>query len=222
MPVAVFDLDDTLYKEESFVSSGFHAVAEDLYTSYAVSKQGAYECMWNELKQSGRGKVFDRVLTEYGLLTKGRVKQCLSVYRAHRPDIMLYPDAVRCFQKLSGIPIYIVTDGNKLVQQRKLEALGLYHHPQIRRCFISRRYGIHNEKPSVHCFEIICKLEKVLPSQVYYVGDNPNKDFVGIKPLGYRTVRVMRGNFKEMQLDAAHEADIRILSLDELPRVLGE
>jgi putative hydrolase of the HAD superfamily len=216
MPVVVFDLDDTLYEEETFVRSGFRAVAEELQLLLGLDKQLAFQYMWDEMKRSGRGQVFDRVLQEYGVYTRSRVNRCLSVYRSHKPDIRLYEDSVRFFQKHNGIPIYIVTDGNKLVQQKKLESLGLYQNPKVRRSFISRRYGIHNEKPSVHCFEIIRRLENASPQEIVYVGDNPHKDFVGIKPLGYQTVRIMRGNFKNVNLDDKYEAEHRIVSLDEL------
>jgi putative hydrolase of the HAD superfamily len=48
------------------------------------------------------------------------------------------------------------------------------------------------------------------------VGDNVKKDFVGIKPLGFNTVRVLRGNYAHYVADEAHEAARIIQSLDEL------
>ncbi len=67
-----------------------------------------------------------------------------------------------------------------------------------------------------HVFDLICRREGLTPDQVIYVGDNPRKDFVGIKPLGFRTVRILRGNYAHLAADAAHEAHRRIHSLDEL------
>ncbi len=222
MPVIVFDLDDTLYEEITFVRSGFRAVSRYLKDVYGINEDHSYHLMLEALELSGRGQVFDSVLSKFGVLSKKEISRCLSVYRTHTPTIQLYPDAATCLQSLGGQPMYIVTDGNKHVQQRKLEALGLYEHEQIRRCFISRRFGIHNEKPSPHCFEIIRRIEKVSPEQVYYIGDNPNKDFVGIKPLGYRTVRVRRGNFSALSLTDEFEADKTILTLMELPQLIRE
>lgn len=221
MPVIVFDLDDTLYEELSFVYSGLRAVAGYLQTEAGIDEKESFSVMYSELHSVGRGKIFDRVLDKYGLFTRIRVSRCLSVYRSHKPVIMLYPDAAQCLHDHKEIPLYIVTDGHKLVQQRKLEALGLCSEGSgIRRCFISRRFGIHNEKPSPHCFQIICGLENVQPDEVIYVGDNPHKDFVGIKPLGFRTVRIMRGNHHFVEMPPEYEADHRISSLGELSQLI--
>jgi putative hydrolase of the HAD superfamily len=103
----------------------------------------------------------------------------------------------------------------------KVAALGVA--ARVRHAYLTNRYGRHRAKPAPHVFELICRREKVVPGQVLYVGDNPRKDFVGIKPLGFRTVRILRGNYAHLEADAAHEADRRIHSLDELsPEFLAE
>ncbi|WP_201317857.1 HAD family hydrolase [Paenibacillus sp. EPM92] len=221
MTVVVFDLDDTLYKELTFVESGFKAVSFDLHNRFGLKPEETFQTMWLELQRHGRGKVFNCVLARYGLETKGNILHCLNIYRKHRPDISLYDDARRCLEELKAYPMYIVTDGNKLVQQSKLQALGLYDHEFIRHCYITRRYGIKNEKPSPHCFMKICEREQVDPKDVVYIGDNPNKDFVGIKPLGFRTVRIIRGAFSELIKPNDYEAEHQIESLDELANLLG-
>lgn len=220
MPIIVFDLDDTLYDEITFVRSGFKAVADFLDEYHGISRELSLPTMLDILAKDGRGRVFDAILIEYGRYSKQLARKCLSVYRAHRPDIQLYIDAVNVLNELGEFPQYIVTDGNKLVQFNKLQALGLTHHNNIRRCFISRRFGIHNEKPSPYCFHLICKLEKTDPHEVVYVGDNPNKDFVGIKPLGFRTIRVMRGHFADLRKPVEYEADRMISDLSELGNII--
>ncbi|MNC01129.1 Phosphoglycolate phosphatase [compost metagenome] len=218
MKVVVFDLDDTLYHEMDYVESGFLAVAQLLHEHYSTAVDVSLSVMRGELHENGRGKVFDRVLEHHRLYSRSLVQKCLAVYRGHVPQIALSDDAVRCirFLEQKQIPVYIVTDGNKLVQMRKLKALGLYSHSAIRNCYISRRFGIKNEKPSPYCFLQICTREKVEPSEVVYIGDNPNKDFVGIKPLGFRTVRILRGGFAQLTKPALYEAERTINSLDEL------
>ncbi|WP_055106040.1 HAD family hydrolase [Paenibacillus ihumii] len=218
MKIVVFDLDDTLYEEITYVHSGFYAVAMYLLERFDLPTDESMKIMLSVLKSKGRGQIFDSLLSHYGKYSKANVKECLSVYRSHDPQIHLYEDSVKCleqFQKM-GTPLYIVTDGNKWVQYRKLQALGLYDHPAIRKCYISRRFGIKNEKPSPYCFMQICAKENVKPSDVVYIGDNPHKDFVGIKPLGFKTVRILRGGFADIQKSAEFEADITIKTLDEL------
>jgi putative hydrolase of the HAD superfamily len=112
------------------------------------------------------------------------------------------------------LPLYIVTDGNKLVQHRKLAALNLLS--RVKRSFITHRFGIRHAKPSPYCFQRICALENTSPQQVIYIADNPVKDFVGIKPLGYKTIRVLTGQHKSTVMPPAFEADRQIHSLAEL------
>lgn len=211
--VIVFDLDDTLYNETTFVYSGFRAVAHFLFENQAIPESDCYSLMIDRLKD-GRGRIFDDTLLHFGIHSKRVALQCLGIYRGHNPQIELYDDAIRCLERLNNVPVYIVTDGNKLVQKNKLVALGLYH--TVKSCFITHRYGINNAKPSPHCFVKICEREKVLPAEVVYIGDNPRKDFVGIKALGFKTVRIMRGHFKDVVKPAEFEAQVQVQSLDEL------
>jgi putative hydrolase of the HAD superfamily len=223
MPVIVFDLDDTLYDEMSFVRSGFLAVAAFLEEQKGIPSRQSFAEMLEWLEREGRGQVFDAVLRKHKCFSRRLARRCVTVYRTHRPDIKLLPDAERALEMIGGVyPQYIVTDGNKLVQWNKLKALGLIDHPHIRRCFVTRRFGIRNEKPSPYCFGLICRAERVEPCDVVYVGDNPNKDFVGIKPLGYRTVRIRRGAWAGLRKPAEYEAEYEIDALTELVDLLRQ
>lgn len=212
--VITFDLDDTLYDELTYVRSGFRAVANHLAQTHHLDAEAVFAFAWRVLGEQGRGAVFNQTLDHYGLLTRQRVGQCLAVYRNHTPNIELSPAAVRALDRFAQYPLYLVTDGNKLVQFRKVQALGIAS--RFRRLFITRRFGIHREKPATYCFERIAQLERVPLSQVLYVGDNPRKDFVGIRPLGCPTVRVRSGQYQHLDYGPDHEARLVIDSLDDL------
>ena len=217
MPVIAFDLDDTLYDEMNYVRSGFRAVAVFLEEQAGIPAERGFRDMLRLIERDGRGRVFDELLREHGCYSRRLALRCVSVYRAHHPDIRLLPDAEYALKRLGGVyPLYIVTDGNKHVQWNKLKALGLADHPHIRRCFVTRRFGIRHEKPSPYCFSLICHAERTEPRDVVYVGDNPNKDFVGIKPFGYRTVRIRRGQYAGLRKSAEYEAEHEIEDLTEL------
>jgi len=221
--VIIFDLDDTLYEEMSFVRSGFRAVASFLQREVPGAQADlCYAWMMDELERNGRGRVFDAVLERLGSYTRRGVARCVQVYRKHSPDIRLFPDAIRVLQTLEGRPMYIVTDGNPLVQAAKLRALGLNDGEAVRKCYLTRRYGLHHEKPSPFCFLRILQRERIPPERAVYVGDNPHKDFVGIKPLGFRTVRVKRGAYRSVVLDDAHEAETKVENLDEFLNWLSD
>lgn len=214
MKVIVFDLDDTLYDELSYVKSGFHEVASFIAKKYNVAEVETNKWMWSRLQTHGRGSIFDDVLRHYGIYTKKVAKECLSVYRTHKPNISLPDNTLKFLKSISSYPLYIVTDGNKIVQHNKLEALGLY--PIMKHCYVTHRYGKKNAKPSPYCFTHIMRQEKVESQDIVYVGDNPRKDFVGIKPLGFKTIRIMTGQHKHIEMPEEYEADDRIKTLQDL------
>jgi putative hydrolase of the HAD superfamily len=211
--ILVFDLDDTLYEEITYVKSGFKAVAKFAADHFGISQKKAYDIMARELKK-GRGSIFDVMLKTFDHYSKVNVRKCLQVYRKHKPNIRLYDDAVRCFKRVEKIPKYIVTDGNKNVQLNKIKALKI--DKKVKGFFITRQYGIDKEKPSPYCFNRICQLKNITPENVIYIGDNPMKDFVGIKPLGFKTIRILRGNYKTLNMEQKFEAHVNIKTLDEI------
>ena len=219
--ILVFDLDDTLYDEISYVRSGLRAVADFMAQQWHLEPPDTYDRLTRALQNDGRGRIFDPVLLHYGRLTKANVKRCLGIYRRHKPVIRLHRAGEECLSRFDSDSRYLVTDGNKLVQSNKVEALRLK--PRFERVFITHRFGIRHAKPSPYCFQLIAKTEGVSPQNIVYVGDNPVKDFVGLKPLGFKTVRVLTGVHRDVRLSRCFEADVSIPSLDELtPHLIEE
>ncbi|MBN2816389.1 MAG: HAD family hydrolase [Campylobacterales bacterium] len=215
--VIVFDLDDTLYDEIEFVKSGFFAVARYFMPT---EPQKLYNTMLDILDKKGRGYVFDEALQTFALYSKANVKKALNIYRTHTPNIQLNKDAKEILEyyKRQNTPLYIVTDGNKVVQANKFFALRL--EKWIKKPFITHRYGIIHAKPSPYCFLKIALLENVNYEDIVYIADNINKDFVDIKALGFRTIQIKQGMFKNTQKPQKYEAELRIQSLLELQKIL--
>jgi putative hydrolase of the HAD superfamily len=217
MKAVVFDLDDTLYEERTYVRSGFRAAARELAGALDAPEQELFDLMWNVFEREGRGKVFDAAVARYrGKPVQRLVRRALSAYRLHEPDIVLADDADEVLERLNseGVPVFIVTDGNKLVQARKIRALGLDR--RVDGVYVTHRYGIRHAKPSPYCFLKIRDRVKADPREIVYIGDNPNKDFVGIKPLGFRTIRIMRGSWRSLALSAEYEAEEAICDLRDI------
>ncbi len=208
--IIVFDLDDTLYDELTYVESGFRAVACFMHDQLSIPVREVLNFMLGELKK-GRGHIFDDALKKFGKYSRVNVKKALSIYRSHKPEIHLYPEAENCLKRLQKFPLYIVTDGNKNVQANKIKSLNL--EKMVKKVFITYRHGREKSKPSPYCFQKIASMEKVSPGEVVYIGDNPTKDFVGIKPHGFKTIRVLTGQYKDLVISDKHEADISIKSL---------
>jgi putative hydrolase of the HAD superfamily len=212
--IICFDLDDTLYDEISYVESGFRAVS--VYTSEitGVSHKKILSFLLKDLERYGRGQNFNRMLKEFKLQSLLCPEKCVSVYRNHLPKIELNKDGRECLDRFSDHPVYIVTDGNSNAQNNKLDALGV--RKLVSGCYATYDFGEKHSKPSPFCFELIMEKENSLAQNIVYIGDNPNKDFCGIKPLGFKTIRLMNGPYKDLSVDSRLDADHKIRSLSEL------
>jgi putative hydrolase of the HAD superfamily len=218
--VLIFDLDDTLYEERMYMASGFRAVARWLVTRFHWDPKATYRSMLESVRLHGRDLVFDRVLRSYGKLTKVSVRNCIYVYRHHRPEIQLLPAARDLLRQLEGTPLYLVTDGHKVAQAEKIKALGIG--PRFRKLYLTHRYGVRYAKPSPLCFDLIRRGEECHWEDMVYVGDDPAKDFVGLNPLGVHTVRVLTGRHRNTVALPGYEAEYRIANLTQLPGLLKE
>ena len=218
--IIVFDLDDTLYDEITYVRSSLFKVAVYLSEKYNIDKDIIYVDLNDVLEKKGRGNVFDIILSNYGIYSKIEVKKCLSVYRNNTPKIKLFDEAINCLKRFSDYRKYLVTDGNKMVQTKKINALGLNKY--FVKALPTHNFGISNAKPSTYVFHKILDWENASPHQLVYIGDNPMKDFVNLKKEGFKTIRVLTGFYKNIRLESEFEADNLVNTLDEIDEKLIE
>lgn len=197
--VIVFDLDDTLYKEVDYQTSGHNAVCQWVESVYGKS-------LWDELQSLRAADVPDLLgeLCRVAGLPITVKESLLWVYRLHQPRINLAPEVAELLSNLNAnFHVAILTDGRSITQRLKLKALALDHLPT----YISEEYG--SEKPSSDRFELIMR---DLPAKGYvYVGDNPKKDFIAPNALGWRTFGV-RDQGKNI-----HTQNLEGLDVNQLP-----
>ncbi len=218
--IVAFDLDDTLYPERTFVESGFRAVAEHLHRRWQLDPDEALRRMHETLSSNGRGRQFDDLVDHFELGRRQSVAELVRIYRRHEPDIEPYPEAVGALDRLRDHRLYLVTDGHRIVQANKLAALGLAD--RFEHAYLTHRYGIAHRKPSTYVFELICRRERCRPADIVYVGDDPTKDFVGLRPHGFRTIRVMTGRFAKTHAQPGHEAEREVATMAAVPATVGE
>ena len=174
--VIVFDLDDTLYKEVSFVESGFNAVARYLWNlSYADEMMSSWR----------RGKnAFEQLLSNHSLTSS--VEELLTIYRTHVPTIELETSVVATLEALveNGEILGIITDGRYITQRNKIKALGLSRWIADDNIIISEEFG--SAKPDIRNYRFFMSK---YPGKTYTcIGDNVAKDFVAPKSLGWQTI----------------------------------
>lgn len=199
MQAVIFDLDDTLYPERTFVSSGFGEVADFLARRASLPQTQIAARMSEILDRDGRGAVFDVVLRELDL-DPGLKSAALYIYRSHTPRIRLYtevPQAIRV-ARASGLLVGILTDGLAAVQREKVRALGL--DSEVDEVLLTDLLGRASWKPSVVPYRTICSLLHVDPRNTAYVGNDLLKDFIAPNALQMASIHVDRTGSGEAEV----------------------
>ena len=220
--LVAFDLDDTLYPEISFVQSGFRAVAQEIEKRHACPNN-FYNLLWSIFSDGERTKTFDKALEKAGLpATVEAVKEMVAVYRAHMPEITLYPDAQEILGRLRRrVKTGLITDGYLETQRNKVKAL------QLETCFDMIIYtdeaGRDSWKPSPWGYQTMMDYFSLSGKDCAYVGDNSSKDFIGAKLLSWETFKIKRdeGIYREIHGAEGCDATYIVESLTELTNYIG-
>lgn len=115
------------------------------------------------------------------------IKDYLTIYREHQPDISLSKDVVQTLDALheQGKRIGLITDGRSLQQRNKIAALGLFKWMKEEDIIISEEFG--SEKPALENYTYFMKRYPEC-QDFAYVGDNLKKDFIAPNSLEWDTV----------------------------------
>ena len=187
---AIFDLDDTLYPERSYVLSGFHAVAKWVECTLAIPAEKTARELETLYVQGVRGHTFGLWLEQQGVDRQRDelIRQMVVVYREHEPILTPFDGIPELLSDVGRrCKLGLITDGFLAVQQRKWESLhfnGVFH-----AVVFSDIFGRQHWKPSHVPFEAALRTLQVAPEAALYVGDNPAKDFLGARQLGMKTIR---------------------------------
>ena len=218
--VVVFDLDDTLYKEVDYLKSAFRHIAS-LVSNVNVSQNEIYQLMWNTYQQ-GRN-AFETAVQTYGFHLYD-VQWMLSVYRNHKPAIKLDEDTKSTLDwlKARGVTMGILTDGRKIQQMNKIDALGLKDYMNENRIIINDKY--ERQKPDSRSFKTLMDMCGK-GCDFWYVGDNTAKDFVVPNHLAWKTVCFIDDgrNIHQQRFDLPEEylPQERIKLLSELKSIVA-
>lgn len=187
-----FDMDDTLFPEMDYVRSGYVVVAERIAIAAGQSSHDVLDRMWTHFR-TNRRTVFDAILAEFGLADRLSVPDLVSLYRSHVPRIQLRAGATEILTVLraAGMHLGIVTDGPLVMQQAKFRALDLQRY--VDRIIFTDTLPPGCAKPSPAAFQQLMDEFRVPPAECMYVADNPLKDFMGPRQLGWFTVQLLGG-----------------------------
>jgi len=204
--VIVFDLDDTLYDEIDFVKSGFKEISNYL------GNEKYFDFMWDEFLKNGSGKIFDKLIEEFNLNVS--LNKLIEIYRFHFPDISLPRESKEILQFAKNYKTALISDGHYIMQKNKYNALNLNLDYPIFTDFY------HTKKPELKPFLMV--MDKFKDKDYIYISDNPKKDFLAPKKLGWITIRFKnpRGIYKNVKNNADFEVNSREEILEKLKEIL--
>ena len=215
----VLDIDDTLYLERDYVHSGFDAVGQ--WARVELGIENFASLAWAAFEAGTRGQIFDEALRSCGHTCDAAVIAEMVVrYREHAPGISLAADALDALERWHRpLALAAVTDGPLASQRAKAIALRLDR--WIPFVVYTATLGRGKGKPHPAAFELVQERLGVRGTSCVYVADNPSKDFLAPKQLGWRTVRVRRPLALHAGVDNGPDVDHEITSFDELLLVMS-
>ncbi|MGD0829509.1 MAG: HAD family hydrolase [Terracidiphilus sp.] len=212
----VFDMDDTLFLEYQYVLSGFRHIAGLVAQDACRTPEEIFAFLTKLTKRTElRGRVLDALLEVYPRIgIAWSISRLIDEYRSHIPRISLFRGVAPMLSELrrAGAYLSVITDGASASQHRKAEALKLPKRMDL--LIVTDDQGIEYRKPHPDAFRRISETVGCDPDACVYVGDNPVKDFIAPRKLGWKTIRIrlprqLHANVEPIGLEYAPSTECR-------------
>ncbi len=193
----IFDLDNTLLdfvKMKQFAVKA--AITAMIEAGLNVDEEKAYQDIFDLYVDKGweNQQVFDDYLNQ----TVGKVSNkilaagIVSYRRAREATLLVYPNVNKTLIELikMGIQLSVVSDAPSREAWMRLYYLNLHHVFDPVLTFDDT--GVR--KPSPKPFEMALEIMKSTPDEVLMIGDWPERDVVGAKQIGMKTIFARYGD----------------------------
>jgi putative hydrolase of the HAD superfamily len=216
----VFDLDDTLYPYRRFLSSGFRQVARYLERTAGLDARTTWRRLLAASRGPSRGQELQAVTAEAGVPARDLAKLS-ALIRDHEPDLRLPAVSLRVLRRLraEGWRLGVLTNGDPVVQARKVRALGVL--PCVDAIVYATACGTGQGKPDPAAFAEVARRLGVAPRRVVMVGDDEACDVAGAIGAGMHAIRCTVWR-RDGVSSGAHASTARLSEVSTLARVLIE
>ncbi|MBF0312908.1 MAG: HAD hydrolase-like protein [Oligoflexia bacterium] len=207
-------MDNTIYLEENFKVSGFKVVSQFLEEKKILNFIQSYQSLLDILKSKGSlyKKTFDDFCNMHQLSTS-LIPEMIEILRNHRPDISPYLDFVEFVeQHYQKYFLGIITDGTGPVQQNKIKSLALHRWFDHKNIIVTDCLSPPSNKHNRSVFIIARNTFEIKEAECTYIGDNPNLDFKHPHQLGWKTIRILRGEHSIIQAEKYVDFEINCYS----------
>ena len=191
--VIIFDLDDTLYDcSGTLVVRGRRQVSKTIAKLINCSEEEAYQLQLDmEEKYGVKANIYEKIVSHYHL--PGTYAQELLEEFVHTDisDITVFPDVIDTMIQLKGRGYWmvLVTSGDKEIQRKKIDVLGLNNRYFDDIVITERNKG----QPKKACFQEIMKRYDLQAEEFVCVGDKIDDELTASKSLGMVTVMFEHG-----------------------------
>ncbi len=185
--VIIFDLDDTLYDcSGTLVVRGRRQVAKTIAKLINCSEEEAYQLQLDmEEKYGVKANIYEKIVSHYHL--PGTYAQELLEEFVHTDisDITVFPDVIDTMIQLKGrgYRMVLVTSGDKEIQRKKIDVLGLNNRYFDDIVITERNKG----QPKKACFQEIMKRYDLQAEEFVCVGDKIDDELTASQSLGMVT-----------------------------------
>lgn len=218
----LFDIDNVLYNSSHQVEMARRGAIEAMVgAGLGLPMEEAYEKLEGIVKQSGSNfnKHYDLLVGDRKDRSKLIAAGIVAYHNTKRNYLKPYDDTAPTLARLkdSGYKIGVITDGLSIKQWEKLVRLGLQDTFDC--VVISEEIGA--EKPDIKLFQKACDELEVKPEECLYVGDRLNTDITGANRAGMRSVRLLRGKYKDEKPKGLQEQpSFEIRRMEEILEIL--
>jgi putative hydrolase of the HAD superfamily len=216
----IFDLDNTLMDFMKMKNAAVEAAADSMIDAgLDMPKKEILEEIFKVYWKEGieDQQVFDKVLEkkfgkiDYKILAAG----ILGYRRAKDASMVIYPHVRLALTSLArmGLKMAVISDAPKLPVWMRIIGLGLEHYFD----FVITPEDTGEKKPSPKPFRLATKLLGVNSGEILMVGDWVERDIVGAKSSGIRTVFAKYGNTFGTEISGA---DFEVNDIIELVNIV--
>jgi len=189
----IFDLDDTLYDcSGTLVVRGRKHAAKTIARLINCPEDEAYQLQLEmEEKYGVKANIYEKIVTLYNLPIRYAQELLEEFVHIDISDITVFPDVMYTLiqLKVRGYRVVLVTSGDKEIQRKKIDVLGL-----------NNRYfddimitGRNKDQSKKACFQEIMKRYDLQPEEVICVGDKIDDELAASKSLGMVTLMFEHG-----------------------------
>ena len=210
----VFDLDGTLLDHDAAELAALSKLYSTLFVGENEPQRWPafpdFAAAWHAAAERGWQRYVEGELT-FAAQRTWRVQQVLAMQQDSEPDSpplteqevsdifarylalyedswSLYPDVLPCLEALSAYPLGLITNGDGNQQRQKLQRTGIAEY--FTSVVISGDVGA--AKPQREIFERSAEDLGLKPSELLFIGDNPQTDVLGALGAGWQCIWLNR------------------------------